>query len=100
MAYALVDDRSDAQRQTHTVLVLGTDDVMTRWGRECGTVGRNGRSIAAWACEPQHVNTVMRWAKGRSDLKRVRRATRVYPKRGDHIHVYVVTDEHPALGGE
>jgi hypothetical protein len=100
MAYALVDDRTDTQRQTHTVLVLGTDDAMTRWGRRCGMVGKTGRSIAAWACEPRHVNTVMRWAEGRGDLKRVRTATEcTFPKKGDHIHIYVVTDEHPALGG-
>lgn len=100
MAYALIDDRTDAQRQTHTVLVLGTDDAMTRWGRECGMVGKNGRSIAAWACLPEHVDTVMRWVKGRNDLRRVRTATEcTFPKKGDHIHIYVVDAEHVALGG-
>jgi hypothetical protein len=99
VAYALIDDRTDEQRRTHTVLVLGTDDVMTRWGRECGMVGKTGRSIAAWACRPEHVQAVTAWAKGRNDLKRVRTATECrFPRNGDHIHIYVVDDEHVALG--
>lgn len=99
MGYALIDDRTDEQRRTHTVLVLGTDDAMTRWGRECGVVGKTGRSIAAWACQPEHVQAVMAWAKGRNDLKRVRTATEcTFPKKGDHIHIYVVDEDHVSLG--
>ena len=98
MGYALIDDRTDEQRRTHTVLVLGTDDVMTRWGRECGMVGRTGRSLAAWACKPEHVQTVTAWAKGRNDLKHVRTATEcTFPRKGDHIHIYVVDDDHVSL---
>lgn len=101
MAYALIDDRTDSQRRTHTVLVLGTDDFMTNWGRRCGMVGKTGRSIAAWACRPEHVRTVLAWAEARGDLKRVRTATEcTFPKKGDHIHIYVVDDDHVALGKE
>jgi hypothetical protein len=96
----VIDDRTDAQRQTHSVLIVGDDGFMTRLGPRCGTVGKAGKSRAAWACTPEHADTVERWVRGRNDLKRVRRAVRVYPKRGDHIHVYVVTDDHPALGGD
>lgn len=95
----VVDDRTPEQRQTHTVLIVGDDGFMTRWGHHCGMVGKSGKSRAAWACTPDKADAVERWVRARGDLKRVRRAVRVYPKRGDHIHVYVVTDDHVSLGG-
>jgi hypothetical protein len=96
----VVDDRTDEQRQTHSVLIVGDDGFMTRWGHHCGMVGRSGKSRAAWACKPEDADTVERWVRGRGDLKRVRRAVRAYAKKGDHVHIYVVDDDHPSLGGE
>lgn len=95
----VIDDRTDEQRQTHSVLIVGDDGFMTRLGYGCGLVGKSGKSRAAWACRPEDADAVERWVRGRGDLSRVRRAARAYAKRGDHIHIYVVTDEHPSLGG-
>jgi len=92
------DDRTDEQKKTHSVLIVGDDDFMTHWGRHCGKVGRSGKSRAAWACRPEDADSVEQWVWSRGDMKRVRRAARVYPKRGDHIHIYVVDDQHVALG--
>jgi hypothetical protein len=95
-----VDRRTDEERASHPVLVVGTDPGMTDWGREAGHVGKAGRSIAAWACRPGDVDTVMRWVKRRGDLKGARIARRPNVKAGDHFSIYVVNDGHPALGGE
>lgn len=93
----VVDDRTDEQRQTHYCLIVGTDAFLSSLGQECGACRR---SIAAWACEPRDAIHVEQWARSRGDLKRVRRAThRIRGRKGDHIHIYVVTDEHPALAG-
>lgn len=96
----VIDDRTDDQRQTHSVLIVGDDGFMTRWGHQCGTVGKSGKSRAAWACRPEDADAVERWVRGRGDLSRVRRAVRAYAKRGDHIHIYVVTDDHVSLEKE
>jgi hypothetical protein len=96
----VIDDRTQEQRETHRVLICGTDGFMTRWGHRCGMVGKSGRSIAAWACTPGDAATVEAWVRTRGDLKRVRRAIRVYPQKGDHIHIYVVTDAHPSIAKE
>lgn len=93
----VVDDRTDSQRQTHYALVVGTDAFMSSLGKECG---KCRRSIAAWACEPRDAIYVEQWVRGRADMRRVRRATgSVRGRKGDHVHIYVVTDEHPALAG-
>lgn len=94
------DDRTEEQRQTHSVLIVGDDDFMTRWGHSCGKVGRSGKSRAAWACRPEDADTVEKWVRSRGDMKRVRRAARAYAKRGDHIHIYLVGEQHIALGKE
>ena len=93
----VIDDRTDEQRQTHYALVVGTDAFLSRMGRGCGMCRR---SIAAWACEPRDAIHVEQWVRSRAEMKRVRRAThRIKGRKGDHIHIYVVTDGHPALEG-
>lgn len=92
------DDRTDAERATHTWLVIGTDRWMSGWGG-----ARSGASYAAWACRPEDRREVLAWVEGRSDMTRVREFSewggqRYRPGRGcAHLHVYVVDDEHPAL---
>lgn len=88
------DDRTDAERATHTWLVIGTDRWMSGWGG-----ARGGASYAAWACRPEDRREVLAWVEGRGDMTRVREAMEPYkPGRGCvHLHVYVVDDEHPAL---
>lgn len=94
------DDRTDSQRQTHNVLIVGTDSFLSGWGG-----ARGGTSVAAWACQPKHARTVLDWVQSRSDMKRVRvihengRENRKYRPRGGcvHFHIYCVTDDHPAM---
>lgn len=88
-----VDDRTDEQRRTHTVLVVMTDTFMSGWGEAEG-----GLSYAAWACEPRDMQAVYRWVKSRTDALRVRIVHGDYRPRGcTHCHVYAVDDEHPAI---
>lgn len=94
----LEDDRTDAQRRTHTVLVVGTDTFMSGWGKATG-----GTSYAAWACEPSDMQAVWRWVKGREEMKNVRLVRTTWrPKGVGHAHIYVVDREknHPSLAGD
>lgn len=95
-SFVMKDDRTPDQRATHTILVAGNDSCLTGWGD-----AKSGRSIAAWACTPANALSVERWVRSRTDMERVRILhDPVYGRTGDHIHIYVVTDGHPALGGD
>lgn len=94
------DDRTDAQRKELTILIVGTDSFMSGWGE-----ARGGKSVAAWACSHEHADRVEQWVRSRSDMRRVRRvydSPRRYRPRGNvkHFHVYVVSENHPALHTE
>ena len=92
----LRDDRTEAERKTHTVIVLGTDSFMSGWG-ECAN---GGVSYAGWACRYEDVDKVERWVQSRSEMKRVRIVDGNYRPSsrvdGD-CHIYVVNDGHRAL---
>ncbi len=93
MTLTYVDDRTDEQRLTHTVLVIMTDRALSEWGEAEG-----GLSYAGWACRPADMQAVYWWVKSRSDALRVRVIHGAYRPRGcTHCHVYAVTDEHPAV---
>ena len=84
------DDRTQAQRKTHTWLVVGTDSFMSGWGEAKG-----GLSYAAWACMPEDRHAVYSWVTMRGDMKRVREVCD-YPdnpyrpnRRCVHLHIYV-----------
>ena len=87
------DDRTDEQRTTHPILVIGTDTFMSGWGG-----ARDGMSYAAWACEPKDERRVFDWVDSRSDMKRVRVTCDPYKPNCAHLHIYVVDYGHPALG--
>ena len=91
----VVDDRTDAQRATHTYLVVGTDSFMSGWGGAAG-----GTSYAAWACTGRDLSRVRAWVEGRSDMRRVRvvSADGGRPRGRGHAHIYVVDAGHPAVG--
>ena len=94
MSAQIVDDRTKQEQLTHTWLVIGTDTFLSGWGQAKGIP-----SYAAWACKPDDVNRVFNWVESRSDMKRVREALAAnYHPSGVHLHIYVVTPNHPALG--
>ena len=87
------DDRTEDQRRTHTVLIVGTDSFLSGWGE-----ARNGVSYAAWACQPKDADRVERWVRSRSDMKRVRvTGDPYYPKGTGHLQIYVVDEKHNSL---
>ena len=63
----IVDDRTEAQKKTHSLIVVGTDTVLSDWGQ-----ARNGASFAGWACTYDVLDRVHRWVSHRSDMIRVR----------------------------
>lgn len=89
-----VDDRTEAERKTHPWLIVGTDRVLSGWGKAHG-----GKSYAAWAARPTDVDAVLRWVQARGDMSRVRVVIgEGYRARGArHLHIYVVKEDHPAL---
>jgi len=93
-----VDDRSEEQKRTHTILITATDSFMSGWGE-----ATNGFSKCAWACRPdQDWKKVYDWVKSRSDMKHVKVRFKPWnPVIGfmltQHVHIYVVDDNHPAL---
>lgn len=83
------DDRTEAQRRTHTILVVMTDSFLSGWGRAQG-----GASVAAWACDStENFLDAEKWVRSRSDAKRVRicydSPRRYRPRHAAHFHVYV-----------
>ncbi len=85
-----IDDRrylSDNQRKLYSVLITATDRVMSRWGK----------SKFAWACLPEDAQTVFNWVKGRTDMQYVSIARNDWYPRAAHVHIYVVTEDHPSL---
>ena len=85
------DDRTEAQQQTHTILVVGTDRFLSGWGAALG-----GLSYAAWACDSGVQADAMRQRiAGRTDMSRVRTVidkpgNRYAPKAPcKHLHIYV-----------
>jgi len=89
------DDRTEAQRQTHTLAWMMTDSFMSGWGH-----AKNGLSYAGWAfAGAQDGLAVERWVRSRSDSKRVRLVALdgYRPTAAKHTHIYVVEPGHPAL---
>lgn len=87
------DRRTTAQQQTHTVVVFGTDPMLSGWGKAA-----NGLSVAGWACRPEDVDKVEEWVKSRSDVYDVRVSDGEIPECA-HMSVYVVDKDHPAMRG-
>lgn len=81
-----VDDRTQEQKQTHTLIVMMTDSFMSGWGAATG-----GPSYAGWACQPDEVDEMESRIRGRSDAKRVRIVSGDYRPPGGlgHCHIYV-----------
>lgn len=88
------DDRTPAQRQTHTWGIVGTDRFLSGWGKAEG-----GKSYAVWACLPDDRREVLEWVESRSDMSRVREVSLedYRPTGRGHCHVYVVDEDHPAI---
>jgi hypothetical protein len=80
------DDRTPEQKQTHTLLIVGTDKILSGWGKAEG-----GMSYAAWACTSEQERECFSWVESRFDMLRVRTVlARTYrPKGRGHLHIYV-----------
>lgn len=92
--YGITDDRTEEEKETRPILVVGTDSFLSGWG-----LARHGSSFAAWACRSEDVNQVESWVRSRSEMKRVRivLAKGYRPKGRVHLHIYVVNEGHPAV---
>lgn len=83
------DDRTNEQKVTHTLAVVGVDPFMSSWGDAAG-----GMSYAAWAFkEGQAVQTLSK-VQARGDMRRVRIVALdgYRPTGAAHLHIYVAKD--------
>ena len=90
-----VDERTKEQKESHPLVVLGTDTFLSGWGR-----AENGASYAGWACRLEDEYKVERWVRNRGDMIRLRFVGKGYrpnPFYCAHCHIYVVGEDHPAL---
>lgn len=78
------DDRTEEQKKTHPILVVGTDRFMSGWGGAAG-----GASFAAWACRPEDERRCLDWVESRGDMTRVRTTIDPYRPKCAHLHIYV-----------
>lgn len=91
------DNRTEAQRATHTWAVVARDNFMSGWGGAKG-----GHSRCAWACASLRQAEIMeKWVRDREEMRYVSlvdlRSYRV-PRGTAHFHIYVAdTATHPAL---
>ena len=79
------DDRTEAQKLTHRLAVVGTDTCLSGWGQASG-----GKSYAGWAFRDGDMSACLAWVDGRSDMSHVRVVTLAgyYPSAA-HTHIYV-----------
>ncbi len=86
------DDRTDAQKHTHTLAVVARDKFMSGWGGAKG-----GYSRCAWALEPgADLAQLERWVRGRSEMQYVSVVDlRTYraPRGTAHFHIYIADKE-------
>ena len=79
------DDRTEEQKKTHKMAVVGTDVYMSGWG-----LAENGTSFAGWAFEDGQYSEVLAMINGRSEMKRVRLVSlEDYKPTAKHTHIYV-----------
>ena len=91
-----VDDRTPDELKTHTYLITATDRFLSGRG-----LARGSTSKCAWACTEEQMRPVLAWVRNRSDMifARVRYPSdRKWSPRAAHVHIYCVSDDHPALG--
>ena len=87
-----VDDRTDEQRRTHLLAVVGTDPGMSGWGEAA-----DGASYAGWACTYNEWERCFDMVQHRCDMKYVRLVTlNKYHPNAAHTHIYVYR---PAIHG-
>ena len=88
------DDRTEAEKTTHTWLITATDKFMSGWGN-----ARGGKSKVAWACRPEHACALLDWVDSREEMSFVNAtlATNWRPRNCVHMHVYVANANHPAV---
>lgn len=81
-----VDDRTEEQKLTHPLAVIGTDSFMSGWGE-----AKDGLSYAGWAFKDGQEAEAFATIDNRTDMKRVRIVTlKGYRAAGAaHCHIYV-----------
>tara|TARA_R100001530_G_scaffold46328_1_gene34819 strand:- start:122 stop:673 length:552 start_codon:yes stop_codon:yes gene_type:complete len=79
------DDRTEEQKKTHKLAIVGTDTFMSGWG-----LAEGGASYAGWAFEDGQYAEVLAMMNGRSDMQRVRLVSLdSYKPTAKHTHIYV-----------
>jgi len=92
----LFDRRTEIEKKIYPIMVIATD----RETFESEGWPEGGKSFAGWACRPEDVDEVMRWAKAQPGMLRVRRVGSNYRPSGEGLcSVCIVGGGHPAVRG-
>ena len=94
----LRDDRSEDQKESHSVLVGGYDKFLSGWRCWDGTDRQD--SYAFWACQPENKEVVEAWVTARPEFRNVkqRRYEWCYEKaKSADVHIYLVDEGHRYL---
>jgi hypothetical protein len=83
------DDRTPEEKRIYCVLVIGTDKILSGWGKAAG-----GVFYAAWGCTPGTAESFLRDVRGvHQGMKRwrvVHEGSRPYrPRAKGHLHIHV-----------
>jgi len=85
------DDRTKEQKLTHQWAVIGTDRILSHWGKAFG-----GMSYAGWAFDrsgkhgKRTQDECLEWVKSRTDMQRVRLVyLPTYRPTAAHTHIYL-----------
>ena len=87
-----VDDRTDEQRKTHQLAVIGTDRFMSGRGGTWGPLEKDlpGMSYVGWAFKDGDEAACLSAVDARKDMRRVRVVVLDgYRPKAAHTHIYV-----------
>ena len=83
------DRRTEEEKGTHTLAVVGTDDFMSGWGDAKG-----GASFAAWAFKDGDYARCLSWVESRGDMKRIRIVSlKDYRPKAAHTSIYIFKNQ-------
>ena len=83
------DRRTEDEKRTHTLAVVGTDVFMSGWG-----AAEAGPSYAAWAFKDGDLARCLCYVQSRGDMKRIRIVSlKDYRPKAAHTSIYIFKNQ-------
>lgn len=101
MQLTIDDRRTEAQKKTHYLALVGIDKFLTQMSHNFGYPSKTGYSRAAWATDSyEKLNYIFSWLNYRKDIIYIRQEDlRTYKpdSKTFHFSIYLVNDFHEAM---